>query len=228
MPQRWLPLQRPHFDIILGSTGHSFAFPEAQLSKVSAGRFLLLSCRRVPQDHNIRGHPWDRFPLTATPSSHRICHRSSISHTTAPRRHVHTPSLSDEEDPRRWQSALCLPVRNLPGEDAPAYTVPSRARVFQESNLANTGISTIGQRTHTSPPVSESDSCNGLNRQDMPSASLPPTVPFPTLPRAPASICRAYLPSRTDQQIPDLAGDHGPGHGRLKVGRDETAHLSAW
>src|SRR5262245_62994453 len=41
MPQRWLPLQRPHFDINLGSTGHSFDFPEAQLSRVSGERFLL-------------------------------------------------------------------------------------------------------------------------------------------------------------------------------------------
>jgi hypothetical protein len=43
-----------------------------------------------------------------------------------------------------------------------------------------------------------------------------------TLPPAPASVCRARIPSRAAEQIPDLAGNHGHGIGRLKEESGET------
>src|SRR5215208_1095647 len=83
----------------------------------------------------------------------------------------------------------------------------------------------IERGTRTNQRISESDPCNGLNPRATPSVFSGLWSHLPTFPPATPSVCCSCLSSRAEDQIPDLAGNHGHGIGRIRDEREALLPL---
>jgi anti-sigma regulatory factor (Ser/Thr protein kinase) len=74
----------------------------------------------------------------------------------------------------------------------------------------------IVRSTRISLLINGNSACNGVSPPGNPLFLLCLRTQRVALPPSPSAAFRSWVPSREEKQIPDLAGDHGQGHGRLR------------